>query len=90
MRRHLERTGTKTLYIAPGAPAGERLCGIVLSRLRDELLNVEEFANLAHKTWYRKWGHVTEAAAICAGLANCRKFFELFLEFTAGGPAYFD
>jgi hypothetical protein len=35
--------GTGTVYIEPGSPVGEPLRRIVNGRIRDELLNVEEF-----------------------------------------------
>lgn len=54
IRQHLERTGTKTLYIAPGAPWENGYAESFFSRLRDELLNVEEFTNLAEARWFAR------------------------------------
>src|SRR5262245_49727133 len=47
IRRWLERTEVKTLYIEPGAPWENGYAESFQSRLRDELLNVEEFATVA-------------------------------------------
>ena len=40
------------LYIAPGSPWEKRYAESFFSRLRDELLNVEEFMNLAEARWF--------------------------------------
>jgi putative transposase len=58
----LARTGAKTLYIAPGAPWENGYVESFHSRLRDELLNVEEFANvaearLAAERWQLDYNH---------------------------------
>jgi len=52
IREHLERIGSQTLYIAPGAPWENGYAESFFSRLRSELLNVEEFANLAEARWF--------------------------------------
>ena len=54
IREHLARTGTQTLYIAPGSPWENGYAESFFSRLRDELLNVEEFANLREARWFAK------------------------------------
>ena len=62
VRRWLERTGAKTLYIAPGAPWENGYAESFHSRLRDELLNVEEFASVAEarqmaERWQLEYNH---------------------------------
>ena len=47
IRRHGEQAGLEMLYIEPGAPWENGFAESFFSRLRDELLNVEEFMNLA-------------------------------------------
>jgi putative transposase len=47
LRSWLERTGAQTLYIAPGSPWENGYAESFHSRLRDELLNVEEFTSVA-------------------------------------------
>jgi putative transposase len=46
IKRWLASRGVKTLYIEPGAPWENAYSETFISRLRDELLNREEFANL--------------------------------------------
>src|SRR5829696_6929915 len=46
LRKWLAASGVKTLYIEPGAPWENAYSETFISRLRDELLNREEFANL--------------------------------------------
>lgn len=56
VRRHLEQTGVGTLYIEPGAPWENGYAESFFSRLRDELLNGEEFENLREARWFaRRW-----------------------------------
>ena len=56
VRTWLERTGSNTLYIAPGAPWENGYAESFHSRLRDELLNVEEFASVAEaKVFAERW-----------------------------------
>jgi len=52
--RHAERTGLEMLYIEPGSPWENGFAESFFSRLRDELLNVEEFTNLAEARWFAK------------------------------------
>jgi hypothetical protein len=42
------------LYIEPGAPWENGFAESFFSRLRDELLNVEEFMNLAEARWFAR------------------------------------
>lgn len=46
IRNYLETTGVGTLYIAPGSPWGNGYAESFFSRLRDELLDCELFADL--------------------------------------------
>lgn len=46
VKRWLEVSGVKTLYVEPGAPWENAYSETFISRMRDELLNREEFANL--------------------------------------------
>jgi len=46
MKRWLASSGVKTLYIEPGAPWENAYSETFISRMRDELLNREVFANL--------------------------------------------
>ena len=62
LRRWLERSAVETLYIEPGAPWENAYAESFNSRLRDELLNVEEFANVAEAkalgtTWRLEYNH---------------------------------
>jgi len=62
LRRWLELTGANTLYIAPGAPWENGYAESFHSRLRDELLNTEEFASvaearLAAERWQLDYNH---------------------------------
>lgn len=52
IRRHGENAGLEMLYIEPGSPWQNGFAESFFSRLRDELLNVEEFANLAEARWF--------------------------------------
>ena len=54
IRRHGERAGLEMLYIEPGSPWENGFAESFFSRLRDELLNVEEFMNLAEARWFAK------------------------------------
>lgn len=51
---YLQRTGVQTLYIEPGSPWENGYAESFFSRLRDELLNCEEFTNLAEARWFAK------------------------------------
>ncbi len=62
IRRWLEHAAVKTLYIAPGSPWENGYAESFHSRLRDELLAREEFANLAEARalgtdWRLKYNH---------------------------------
>lgn len=52
IRRHGERAGLEMLYIEPASPWENGFAESFFSRLRDELLNCEEFANLAEARWF--------------------------------------
>ena len=54
IQRHAARTGLEMLYIEPGAPWENGFAESFFSRLRDELLNVEEFTNLAEARWFAR------------------------------------
>lgn len=54
IRRHGARTGLEMLYIEPGAPWENGFAESFFSRLRDELLNVQEFMNLAEARWFAR------------------------------------
>lgn len=54
IRRHAEAAGLEMLYIEPGAPWENGYAESFFSRLRDELLNVEEFMNLAEARWFAR------------------------------------
>jgi transposase InsO family protein len=62
LRRWLAWTEAKTLYIAPGAPWENGYAESFHSRLRDELLNVEEFGSVAEarvfaERWQLEYNH---------------------------------
>ncbi len=52
IRRHGEQVGLKMLYVEPGSPWQNGFAESFFSRLRDELLNIEEFENLAEARWF--------------------------------------
>jgi len=52
--KHVERAGLEMLYIEPGSPWENGFAESFFSRLRDELLNCEEFANLAEGRWFAR------------------------------------
>jgi len=54
IRRHAQRTGLEMLYVAAGSPWENGYAESFFSRLRDELLNVEEFTNLLEARWFAK------------------------------------
>jgi len=54
IQRHADRAGLEMLYIEPGAPWENGFAESFFSRLRDELLNVEEFMNLAEARWFAR------------------------------------
>jgi transposase InsO family protein len=62
VRRWLERTGSNARYVAPGAPWENGYAESFHSRLRDELLNVEEFTSVAEarvlaERWQMEYNH---------------------------------
>jgi len=58
IRGYLGRAGIGTLYIAPGAPWENGYAESFHSRVRDELLNLEIFANVAEaKAVTARWRH---------------------------------
>jgi len=63
MRQYLSKAGVGTLYIEPGAPWENGYAESFHGRLRDELLNLEVFANLAEAKalaahWKREYNYV--------------------------------
>lgn len=54
IRGHAKRVGLEMLYIEPGSPWENGFAESFFSRLRDELLNVEEFQNLQEARWFAK------------------------------------
>lgn len=54
IREYLERIGVETLYIEPGSPWENGYAESFFSRLRDELLNCEEFADLTEARWFAR------------------------------------
>jgi len=54
IRRHAALCGLEMLYIEPGAPWENGFAESFFSRLRDELLNVEEFADLSEARWFAR------------------------------------
>ena len=54
IRRHGEQAGLEMLYIEPGAPWENGFAESFFSRLRDEMLNIEEFMNLAEARWFAR------------------------------------
>jgi transposase InsO family protein len=54
IRRWLGQVGVEALYIEPGSPWENGYAESFFSRLRDELLNCEEFANLAEARWFAR------------------------------------
>jgi len=54
IRRHGDRSGLEMLYIEPGSPWENGFAESFFSRLRDELLNIEEFMNLKEARWFAK------------------------------------
>jgi len=86
MRKYLESAGVGSLYIEPGAPWENGYAESFHGRLRDELLNAEDFANLReakalaaswqsdynHRRPHSSLGYRTPAAfAASCGRASC-------------------
>lgn len=83
IRGYLERIGVETLYIEPGSPWENGYAESFFSRLRDELLNCEEFTNLAEARWFarrRREEHNEERPHSSLG-------YQTPAEFAAGLPA---
>ena len=62
IRRHAEQAGLEMLYIEPGAPWENGYAESFFSRLRDELLNCELFADLRQAkhlaaSWQNEYNH---------------------------------
>lgn len=65
------------LYIEPGAPWENGFAESFFSRLRDELLNVEEFINLGEARWFaqrRQHEHNEERPHSSLGYATPSQF----------------
>jgi transposase InsO family protein len=99
IRRWLEWTDVKTLYIEPGAPWENGYAESFQSRLRDELLNVEEFATVAEAqtlaaSWRAEYNHrrphsslgYQTPAEFAANVDACRKSCSATLRRTYGTP----
>jgi len=54
IRLHGRQVGLEMLYVSPGSPWENGFAESFFSRMRDELLNVEEFMNLAEARWFAK------------------------------------
>ena len=54
IQRHGDAAGLEMLYVEPGSPWENGYAESFFSRLRDELLNVEEFMNLDEARWFAK------------------------------------
>jgi putative transposase len=69
IRAWMAREGLETLYIAPGAPWENGYAESFNSKVRDELLNAEEFASLLEarvlgKAWKEEYNHVRPHSAL--------------------------
>jgi transposase InsO family protein len=79
-----DQAGLEMLYIQPASPWENGFAESFFSRLRDELLNVEEFMNLAEARWFAKrrlQEHNEERPHSSLG-------YQTPAEFAAGLPAY--
>ncbi len=54
IRRHAKAADLEMLYVEPGSPWENGFAESFFSRLRDELLNCEEFENLAEARWFAR------------------------------------
>lgn len=97
IRKHLAQTGVGTLYIEPGAPWENGYAESFHSRLRDELLNREEFASLAEAKelgaqWRAEYNHRRPHSALNyrtpAEFAACRKCCSATLRSTCDTPGH--
>src|SRR5437763_12221994 len=69
IRAWMSTAGLETLYIAPGAPWENGYAESFNSKVRDELLNAEEFGSLLEaqvlaKAWKREYNHVRPHSAL--------------------------
>lgn len=69
IRAWLSRAGSETLYVEPGAPWENGYAESFNSKVRDELLNAEEFANALEarvlgKAWRHEYNHVRPHSAL--------------------------
>jgi putative transposase len=99
IRRWLERTGVDGLYVEPGAPWENGYAESFHSRLRDELLNVEEFESVPEAqelaaTWRAEYNHrrphsslgYRTPAEFAAAAGACRKPCSATLRKACGTP----
>ena len=99
IRRWLERTEVKSLYIEPGAPWENGYAESFHSRLRDELLNLEEFATVPEAqtlaaAWRADYNHrrphsslgYRTPAEFAAAAGACRKSCSATLRKTCDTP----
>jgi len=54
IKEYTKRTDVETLYVEPGSPWENGYAESFFSRFRDELLNCEEFSNLAEARWFAR------------------------------------
>ena len=69
IRAWMSRAGLETLYIEPGAPWENGYAESFNSKVRDELLNAEEFGSLLEarvlgKEWKQEYNHVRPHSAL--------------------------
>lgn len=97
IRRLAELTGVQTLYIAPGSPWENGYAESFHSRLRDELLNAEAFADVREAatlaaTWRNEYNHQRPHSSLgyqppAAFAAACRQAPPLRLAALASAPS---
>lgn len=97
IRRLAELTGVQTLYIAPGSPWENGYAESFHSRLRDELLNAEVFADVTEAkalaaTWRHEYNHRRPHSSLgytppAAFAAACRQAPPLRLAALASAPS---
>ena len=97
IRRLAELTGVQTLYIAPGSPWENGYAESFHSRLRDELLNAEVFADVPEAkalaaSWRHDYNHRRPHSSLgytppAAFAAACRKAAPLRLAALASAPS---
>ncbi len=54
IKKYTKRTDIETLYVEPGSPWENGYAESFFSRFRDEVLNCEEFSNLAEARWFAR------------------------------------